>query len=96
MDLRISSLMKTYDIHAGKKTNEVKRVSREEEKTDVVAISSQGRDYQVAKNAVMQSPDVRQDRVNEVKSKMTNGEYNIDSKTLANKMIENHAAQGLI
>ena len=54
---------------------------------DEVQISQAGRDYQVAKQAVAQAPDVRMDKVAELKSRIASGEYQVSAGDFASKLI---------
>ena len=54
---------------------------------DSVEISSFGRDLQIAKQAVAQAEDVREDKVQELKSQMANGTYNVPMSALADKLL---------
>jgi len=55
---------------------------------DQVEISRQGQDYQVAKKAIFNQPDVRMDRVNEINSRMASGTYNINMEEVAEKLVD--------
>ena len=37
--------------------------------------------------AVKAAPDIREDKVNEIKSKMKNGEYNVTTEMLVEKLL---------
>lgn len=93
MDLKISSLMKTYDVYRSERSNKTESVSKSEKSgnKDTVAISSKAKDFQIAKNAVDATPNVRMDRVEELRSKMQNGNYDVSSSDLADKIIGNSA-----
>ena len=54
---------------------------------DSVEISSFGRDLQIAKQAVAQAEDVRADKVQELKTSMENGTYNVPMSALADKLL---------
>jgi len=54
---------------------------------DSVEISSFGRDLQIAKQAVAQAEDVRADKVQELKTSMANGTYNVPMSALADKLL---------
>lgn len=54
---------------------------------DEVQISQAGRDYQIAKQAVAQAPDVRMDKVAELKSRIASGEYQVSPDDFASKLI---------
>jgi negative regulator of flagellin synthesis FlgM len=63
------------------------RVTRAEEKMDYVALSSRAKDYQAVKNAMSKTPDIREEKVREIKNKLESGDYNVSSSDLADKMI---------
>ncbi len=54
---------------------------------DEVNFSSVGKDMQVAKNALAKVPDVREDRVADVKSRYMNGTYDVSSEAFADKLL---------
>lgn len=54
---------------------------------DQVQISQAGRDYQIAKQAVSQAPDIRKDKVAELKSRIAAGEYQVSADDFASKLI---------
>ena len=54
---------------------------------DTVEISGFGRELQVAKKAIAQTPDVREDRVQELKTSVANGTYNVPMGALADKLL---------
>ena len=57
---------------------------------DEVQISSFGRDYQVAKQAVAETADIREDRVAELKAKVNSGNYSVDTADFARKLLEKY------
>ena len=59
---------------------------------DEVQISSFGRDYQIAKQAVAEASDIREERVSELKSNVESGNYRVDSGDFASKLLEKYNA----
>lgn len=59
---------------------------------DEVQISSFGRDFQVAKQAVAETSDIREEKVSELKASVQSGSYKVDSGDFANKLMENYRA----
>ncbi len=55
---------------------------------DRLNISGQGKDLQVAKQAVAAAPDIREDRVAALKSAYQSGSYNISANAVADKILE--------
>lgn len=54
---------------------------------DKVEISDFGRELHVAKQAVAAAPDVRADKVSELKSRIKNGTYNVSGESFAEKLL---------
>lgn len=57
---------------------------------DEVQISQAGRDFQIAKQAVAQSPDVREDKVAQLKARVDAGEYQVSADDFASKLLEKY------
>ena len=58
--------------------------------TDQLSLSKAGRDYQVAKQAVAEASDVREETVARLKSQVDAGTYSVDSASFANKLLEKY------
>lgn len=54
---------------------------------DKVSLSNASKDMQTAKQAVASSPDIRQEKVNDIKQAVADGRYEIDAGKVAEKMI---------
>lgn len=62
-----------------------------EEKTapdEKVNLSATAKDIQKLKSAVANLPDVRQDKVDELKARIEKGEYSVSGENVADKIIE--------
>ena len=57
---------------------------------DEVQISSFGRDYQIAKKAVAEVSDIREDKVAEMKTKLESNDYQVDTGDFASKLLEKY------
>ncbi len=57
---------------------------------DKVEISSFGKAYQVAKSAVNDAPDIREDKVADIKSRVEYGTYEVRSESCADKLVESY------
>lgn len=79
-----NQISQIYGVNGKMKTAQTSRVS----KTDKVEISSFGRDLQIAKQAVANSPDVRTDKVAQLKSQIENGTYNVDADSFADMLLQ--------
>lgn len=61
-------------------------------KRDEVQISQAGRDYQVAKQAVAEASDIREDKVAQLKSSIASGNYKVETGDFAAKLLEKYEA----
>lgn len=59
---------------------------------DKLEISDFGKAYQVAKKAVEQAPDVRSEKVADIKARIQNGTYNVTSESFADKLLQSYNA----
>lgn len=60
---------------------------------DEVSFSSMGKDMQTAKNALVKTPDVRESLVDDIKSRMDQGTYSVDTDEFADKLLAVFAAK---
>lgn len=86
--MRVENIQRVAQLYNKtiKKTNKVS----ENDISDQLEISQAGRDFQIAKKAVKETDDVREDLVNEIKSRMDNGEYSVSSDDFASKVIDRY------
>lgn len=56
--------------------------------SDKLEISQAGKDIAVAKKAIAEVPDVREDRVETIKKQMAEGTYSVSMEDVADKMID--------
>ncbi len=62
---------------------------------DQIQISQKARDHQIARKAVMESPDVREDLVASVKARMAAGTYEVSNSDFAQALIDRYNNQQL-
>jgi flagellar biosynthesis anti-sigma factor FlgM len=86
MDIRISGVMGLSEAYKPQPGTETRR-ARSEEKRDMYALSSQGQSYSTLRKALAAVPDIREDRVAALQAKFASGEYVIDARAIADKLI---------
>ncbi len=57
--------------------------------SDKLELSQAGKDYQIAKQVVARTPDIRETTLEDIKKRMEAGTYNITIKDVADKLIDN-------
>lgn len=78
---RVANLYKTNQVTRAKKVETVKG-------RDEVQLSGMAKDFQYAKEVGKKASDVRIDKVNEIKSRMQSGTYNVKGQEVARKLME--------
>lgn len=58
--------------------------------TDKVQISSVGKDFQIAKAAVVNVPNIREEVTAPIKERIQNGTYEVDAESFADKLYEKY------
>lgn len=79
---------KAMQIYGQKSTENVKNAKEVKGPKDELELSTRGRDYQIAMKAFKNLPEVRQDLVDELKAKISQGNYNVSGSEIADKIIE--------
>ena len=90
--MRIDAYNQVAQIYKTNKTGKVRNASSAASARDEVQISSFGRDYQIAKQAVQEASDIRTDKVAELKAKVASGNYHVDNGDFASKLLAKYNA----
>lgn len=87
--MRIDAYNRVSQLYQG---NAVKKTSRKNDVSakDSLEISSFGKVFQNAKKAAADAPEVREDKVQSLKEQMANGTYNVSSKQVADKLVDQY------
>ncbi|MBN1380248.1 MAG: flagellar biosynthesis anti-sigma factor FlgM [Deltaproteobacteria bacterium] len=72
---------------AVKKENETQLPGMSSTWDEKVDLSAKAKDIQQIKQVIDQTPDVRADKVRELKQKVENGSYQVDSEKIAEKIV---------
>ena len=81
-----NKISELYNASNVKNTSKVKGSSF----SDKLEISQTGKDYQMAKQIVARTPDVREAKINEIKQRMEAGSYHIKIEDVAEKLVEKY------
>ena len=87
--MRIESytqVQQLYQTAKAAKTEKTKKSSF----SDQVQISSMGKDIQMAKQAVADAPDIREELTAPIKSAVQNGTYQVSEESFAAKLYERY------
>lgn len=79
-----------YNMNTRKVTSKSK--SKADAK-DQVSFSTLGKDMQTAKTALSAAPDIREDKVAELKAKIASGNYDVSGESFADKILAAYSAR---
>ncbi|AKL93768.1 flagellar biosynthesis anti-sigma factor FlgM [Clostridium aceticum] len=80
----INKVMKLYN----KAQQGTEKTLETGEKKDKIEISQKAKEFQVAMKALKNLPEVRQEKVKELRESIENNSYNVSGKEIADKIIE--------
>ncbi|ABP67252.1 anti-sigma-28 factor, FlgM [Caldicellulosiruptor saccharolyticus DSM 8903] len=88
--MRIEDRIRIFQIYSSStKVNRVEK-KKDVESTDKLEISCEARDFHAVLNAIKSTPDIREEKVNEIKSKIESGTYNVSAKDVVEKLIREY------
>ncbi len=90
--MRIEAYNAVSQIYQANKATSVKKAQGAYSQSDKIEFSDVAKTYQTAKTAVASAPDVRADKIAEIKAQMEAGTYKISSEAVADKIIGNLSA----
>jgi negative regulator of flagellin synthesis FlgM len=67
------------------------KAEQNQPQTDSVSLSDGAKSLAAARQAVQDSPDVRDQKVSEIKQRVQDGTYNVSSSVLARKILSNQS-----
>ena len=85
--MKITNLFNTTNIYNKSNINE-KRLEQKNKTKDSFVVSDKARDFQNVLKALSNTPDIREEKVNNIMKKMQQGSYNISAEDIANKLIK--------
>ena len=87
MSIAVMNVFQTYHVHSAGRTVATSRVSRAEEKKDMVALSTRAKDYITVKRTLSGTPDIRSERVDYIKAQLQAGLYDVNAQMVAEKIL---------
>jgi len=90
--MRVEAYNQVAQLYNREKTQKVQNTKQMSTGRDEVQISSMGRDYQIAKQAVADASDIREDKVSQLKSMIDAGTYSVEPGDFASKLLEKYNA----
>lgn len=85
--MRIESYTQVQQIYQSQKVRDNQK-TKNTVKSDHVQISSFGKDIQIAKIAIAESPDIREELTAPIKARIQDGTYEVSTGDFADKLLE--------
>lgn len=106
IDNSTSGSVQGSDIASAKKTDRssaTKRTTKSGEGADASAIakssnaeiSSKAKEMSKAREVASAAPDTREEKIAELKRRITEGRYQVDAKAVADRMVDEHLSSGI-
>jgi negative regulator of flagellin synthesis FlgM len=90
--MRIEAYNQITQIYGVQKSMKIDKTKSTGGFSDQLSISRMGRDYQIAKNAVSEASDIREDKVAQLKDMVESGTYQVSADDFASKLLENYGS----
>ena len=89
--MRIDAYNRVQQLYSNTSTANLKK-EKTRSFSDKLQISNMGKDIQIAKQAVLGSPDVREDVVASIKERLNAGTYQVNTDEFADKLLERYGS----
>lgn len=93
--MRITSSNLISQVYQSQKVNKPQKTTKPS-KMDQVQISSVGKDIQTLKQAVKDSPDVREELTAPLKASINAGTYEVSGESFADKLLQKYEEKSMI
>lgn len=90
--MRIEAYNQVAQVYKTNKVAGTTKTTKTVASRDEVQISSFGRDYQIAKQAVAEASDIREEKVAEVAARVNSGNYDVSAEDFASKLLGKYHA----
>lgn len=88
--MRIDAYNQVAQIYQAAKSKSAQGKEKAADSADMFQISQVGKELQTARQAISKVPDVREDKVNDVRERFAAGTYNVTGEQLADKLINKY------
>lgn len=88
MKINPSQIAKAMEIYKTQKPASIGRGKKEESKKDELVLSDNAQAFQIALRAAKDQGPIDLSKIEEIKDRIQSGQYNIDSRQIAEKMVD--------
>ncbi|GMQ58058.1 hypothetical protein AN1V17_24530 [Vallitalea sediminicola] len=88
--MRVNGIKNVNNAYKVNQTDRISKIAKVKNEKDSLAISDVAKELQIAKKAVKNAPDIRQDKVNDIKKRIQSGSYNVSAREVADKIVDRY------
>ncbi len=88
--MRIDAYMQVNQLYHATKTKKTDSTKQASNASDKCEISDFGKELRVAKQAISETPDVREDKVQALKAAIESGSYDLSMNRLVDKLTDKY------
>lgn len=85
--MRVEAYNQVHQLYQPGKVNKTRQTGNAS-RTDQLQFSNLGKDIGTAQSAIAAAPDVREDIVAPIRTRVQNGTYSVDNATFAEKLLQ--------
>jgi len=87
--MKISNISSVYEIYSTNKPAVSGKIDNSGTEKDDFKVSEKAREMQFTMKAVFSAPNIREDRIADLTSRINEGSYNISAESVADKILSN-------
>ena len=91
--MRVDQINNIYETYKKQEISKAKPVVKTQKK-DEVEFSSTAKDFQTIYKLLSTTPDIREDKVSDIKTKINSGTYNVKAGEVADKILSSLDLKG--
>lgn len=88
--MKIGTLMQVSQMYQATKTKKNSSSDNAQKGSDKIELSSFGKELSIARKAVSESSEVREEKVADIKAALQSGTYDLSMDRLADKLVDNY------
>lgn len=88
MKINPSQIAKAMEIYKSQKSSSLRSERKDKQQKDQLVLSDTARAFQLALKAVQRDDGIDYEKVKELKERFETGQYNVSSRDIADKMVE--------
>lgn len=87
--MKITGMNQAMGVYQAQSSpSKIQKRSFSSQSKDTLSLSNTAKEYQIALQALSQTPDIRKEKVDVIKERIQSGTYNVTGKEVADKLVK--------